>query len=240
MSDPKKNLMLYGLMFVTGLVAVSLSAFVFARSPKSAGPSMGRAASFAVLGGSTVTNSGATAITGDLGVSSPGVEVTGFPPGTMARGAQHVGDPAANQAQADAQSAYAVLAGKPCTGSLTGQDLGGKTLAPGVYCFTSSAELTGQLVLDGHGKGDKGVWVFQIASTLTTATNSSVLMRNGAHSGNVFWQVGSAATLGTGTVFAGNIVAYSSITMNTASNLSGRALAREAVTMDNNKIQSPK
>jgi len=240
MSDPKKNLMLYGLMFVTGLVAVSLSAFVFARSPKSAGPSMGRAASFAVLGGSTVTNTGATAITGDLGVSSPGVSVTGFPPGTMARGTQHVGDPAANQAQFDAQSAYAVLAGKPCTTPLTGQDLGGKTLAPGVYCFTSSAQLTGRLVLDGQGKGGNGVCIFQIASTLTTATNSSVVMSKGARAGNVFWQVGSAATLGTGTAFAGNILAYSSITMNTASNLSGRALAREAVTMDNNKIQSPK
>src|SRR5438045_8760492 len=117
MSDLKKNLMLYGLMFVTGLVAVSLSAFVFARSPKSAGPSMGRAASFAVLGGSTVTNSGATAITGDLGVSSPGVEDTGFPPGEMARGAHHIAYPAANQPQADAQRAIAVVHGQPCPGA---------------------------------------------------------------------------------------------------------------------------
>jgi len=210
-----------------------------AGSRKPAGPSLGRAASFVVLGGSTVTSTGATAITGDLGVSSPGVSVTGFPPGTMARGAQHVGDPAANQAQADAQSAYAVLAGKPCTTPLTGQDLGGKTLAPGVYCFTSSAQLTGRLVLDGRGKGNNGVWIFQIASTLTTATNSSVVMSKGGRAGNVFWQVGSAATLGTGTAFAGNILAYSSITMNTASNLSGRALAREAVTMDGNNIQAP-
>jgi hypothetical protein len=211
-----------------------------AGSVKPAGPSLGRATSFVVLGGSTVTNTGATAITGDLGVSSPGVSVTGFPPGTMARGAQHVGDPAANQAQADAQSAYAVLAGKPCTTPLTGQDLGGKSLAPGVYCFTSSAQLTGRLVLDGRGKGDNAVWIFQIASTLTTATNSSVVMSKGGRAGNVFWQVGSGATLGTGTAFAGNILAYSSITMNTASNLSGRALAREAVTMDNNSIRAPK
>jgi len=113
-------------------VAVSLSAYVSAGSPAPSAPSLGRAASFTVLGGSTVTNTGATAITGDLGVSSAGVSVTGFPPGTMARGGQHVADPAANQAQADAQSAYAVLAGKPCTTPLTGQDLGGKTLAPGV------------------------------------------------------------------------------------------------------------
>jgi len=239
MSDPRKNLMFYGLMLVTAVVAVSLSAFSSAGRPKPAGPSLGRAASFVVLGGSTVTNTGATAITGDLGVSGPGVSVTGFPPGTMARGSQHVGDPVANQAQFDAQSAYVVLAGKPCTTSLTGQDLGGKILGPGVYCFTSSAQLTGELVLDGRGKGNKGVWIFQIASTLTTATNSSVGMRSGAHGYNVFWQVGSAATLGTGTKFVGNILAYSSITMNTASNLSGRALAREGVTMDNNNIQVP-
>jgi len=238
MSDPRKNLMFYALILVMALVAVSLSAFVSAGSPKPAGPTLGRAASFVVLGGSTVTNTGATAITGDLGVSGPGVSVTGFPPGTMARGTQHVGDPVANQAQFDAQSAYVVLAGKPCTTPLTGQDLGGKTLAPGVYCFTSSAQLTGQLVLDGRGN-NKGVWVFQIASTLTTATNSSVGMRKGAHGYNVFWQVGSAATLGTGTAFVGNILAYSSITMNTAANLSGRALAREAVTMDSNNIQAP-
>jgi hypothetical protein len=239
MSDPRRNLMFYGLMLLTAVVAVSLSAFVSAGRLKPAGPSLGRAAGFVVLGGSTVTNTGSTAITGDLGVSGPGVSVTGFPPGTLARGTQHVGDPAANQAQFDAQRAYGVLAGKPCTTPLTGQDLGGKTLAPGVYCFTSSAQLTGRLVLDGRGKGDNGVWIFQIASTLMTATNSSVMMRNGAHAGNVFWQVGSAATLGTGTAFAGNILAYSSITMNTASNLSGRALAREAVTMDSNNIRAP-
>lgn len=238
MSDPKKNLMFYGLILVVASAAALLPAFVSAASPAQAAPSLGRAASFAVLGGSTVTNTGATAITGDLGVSSPGVSVTGFPPGTMARGTQHVGDPVANQAQRDAQSAYAALAGMACNTPLTGQDLGGKTLAPGVYCFTSSAQLTGQLVLEGRGK-NKGVWVFQIASTLTTATNSAVVMSKGGRAGNVFWQVGSAATLGTGTAFAGSILAYSSITLNTAANLSGRALAREAVTMDSNKIRVP-
>jgi hypothetical protein len=238
MSNPKKNLMFYGLILVTALAAASLSAFVAAGSPGPSAPSLGRAGSFAVLGGSTVTNTGATSITGDLGVSSPGVSVTGFPPGTMARGAQHVGDPAANQAQADAQSAYAVLAGKACNTPLTGQDLGGKSLAPGVYCFTSSAQLTGRLVLDGRGQSS-AVWVFQIASTLTTATNSSVVMTKSGRAGNVFWQVGSGATLGTGTSFAGNVLAYSSITMNTAANLSGRALARAAVTMDSNNMRVP-
>lgn len=238
MSDPKKNVMLFGLILVTAIAAVSVSALASGDSAKAAAPSLGRAGSFAVLGGSTVTNTGATAISGDLGVSSPGVSVTGFPPGTQARGTQHVGDPAANQAQVDAQRAYGALAGMTCTTALTGQDLGGKALAPGVYCFTSSAQLTGQLVLDARGNS-KGVWIFQIASTLTSATNSSVVMRKGGRAGNVFWQVGSGATLGTGTAFIGNILAYSSITMNTAANLSGRALAREAVTMDGNNMRVP-
>jgi hypothetical protein len=231
MNNPTKTLALVA-------VAALLSAFVLPRSPKLVGPSLGRAWSFAVLGGSTVTNTGSTAITGDLGLSSPGVSLTGFPPGTQARGIQHVGDPAANQAQSDAQRAYLALADMTCSTALTGQDLGGKALAPGVYCFTSSAELTGQLVLDGRGNS-KGVWVFQVASTLTTATNSSVVMRKGGRPANVFWQVGSGATLGTGTAFIGNILAYSSITMNTAANLQGRALARQAVTMDSNNMRVP-
>ena len=238
MSDPKKTLTFYGLILGTVTIAGLLSAFIFPGSPKVAAPSLGRAWSFAVLGGSTVTNTGSTAITGDLGLSSPGVSVTGFPPGTQARGIQHVGDPAANQAQSDAQRAYLALADMPCSTALTGQDLGGKALAPGVYCFTSSAELTGQLVLDTRGK-PKEIWVFQVASTLTTATNSSVVMRKSGRPGNVFWQVGSGATLGTGSAFIGNILAYSSITMNTAANLQGRALARQAVTMDNNQMRVP-
>lgn len=238
MSNPRKSLALYALIFVIIPVAALLSAYASADSSAPTAPSLGRAGGFAVLGGSAVTNTGATVITGDLGISSPGVSVTGFPPGTMARGVQHVGDPQANQAQRDAQSAYAYLAGLPCNTPLTGQDLGGKSLAPGVYCFTSSAQLTGQLALDGRGKG-KGAWVFQIASTLTTATNASVVMKKNGRAANVFWQVGSGATLGTGTAFTGNILAYSSITMNTAANLSGSALARQAVTMDNNKIRVP-
>jgi hypothetical protein len=242
MSDPKKSLMFYGLTLglTVGIVSIAglVSSSVSGASLSPAAPSLGRAWSFVVLGGSTVTNTGATRITGDVGVSSPGVSVTGFPPATIAGGAQHVGDPAANQAQRDAQTASAALAGKVCGTPLTGQDLGGKTLSPGVYCFTSSAPLTGQLVLDARGNPD-GVWVFQIASTLTTATNSSVVMRERGRAGNVFWQVGSAATLGTGTAFAGNILAYSSITMTTGASLSGRALARAAVTMDGNVMHVP-
>jgi Ice-binding-like len=238
MSDPKKNLMFYGLTLGIVTVAALLSAAVSGGSLSPAAPSLGRAQSFVVLGGSTVTNTGATQLTGDVGVSSPGVSVTGFPPATIAGGAQHVGDPAANQAQRDAQIAYAALSGRVCNTPLTGQDLGGKTLSPGVYCFTSSAPLTGQLVLDARGNPN-GVWVFQIASTLTTATNSSVIVRASGRAGNVFWQVGSAATLGSGTAFTGNLLAYSSITMNTGASLSGRALARAAVTMDSNNMHLP-
>jgi type VI secretion system secreted protein VgrG len=234
-NNPRKNLMFYGLMLVLVPVTALPSAYVSAGSPAPAAPSLGRASSFAVLGGSTVTNTGATKITGDVGVSSPGVSVTGFPPATIAGGAQHVGDPAANAAQRDAQTAYAALAGEACTTPLTGQDLGGKRLPPGVYCFTSAAQVTGELVLDARGNAN-GAWVFKIASALTTATGASVVMSNSGRAGNVFWQVGSAATLGTGTAFAGTILAYSSITMNTGASLSGRALARAAVTLDNNNM----
>lgn len=237
MSDPKKNFALYVLLLVIVAAVATLSAFVSVGGSSPAAPSLGRAGSFAVLGGSTVTSTGATAITGDLGVSSPGLSVTGFPPGTIS-GTQRVGDPAANQAQRDAQTAYNALAGRTCNTPLTGQDLGGKSLAPGVYCFTSSAQLTGQLVLDARGHST-GIWVFQIASTLTTASNASVIMTKSGRPGNVFWQVGSAATLGTGTTFAGNILAYSSITMNTGARLSGRALARAAVTLDDNSMRLP-
>ena len=161
MSDPKKNLMFYAFMLVIVSVAALLSAAVSVDRLAPAAPSLGRARTFAVLGGSTVTNTGATKITGAVGVSSPGVSVTGFPPGTIARGAPHVGDPAANQAQRDAQAAYAALAGKTCTIPLTGQDLGGKALAPGVHCFTSSAQLTGQLMLDARGDPN-AVWVSRL------------------------------------------------------------------------------
>jgi len=238
MTDPKKNLAFYSLTLVIASAAAWLSAYASPGNRAAAAPSLGRARSFAVLGGSTVTNTGATKTTGDLGVSSPGVSITGFPPGTIAGGAQHVGDATANQAQRDAQTAYGALAGQTCTTALTGQDLGGRTLTPGVYCFTSSAPLTGRLVLDARGNAN-GVWVFQIATTLTTASNAAVVMSKSGRAGNVFWQVGSAATLGTGTAFAGNILAYSSITMKTGARLSGRALARAAVTMDGNTMHVP-
>jgi type VI secretion system secreted protein VgrG len=119
---------------------------------------------------------------------------------------------------------------------LTGQDLGGLTLTPGVYCFSTSAQLTGTLTLDAQGNSS-AVFIFKIGSTLTTASASSVLLINSASSCGVFWQVGSSATLGTGTALAGTIVALTSITLNTGSSVSGRTLARNgAVTLDDNNV----
>jgi hypothetical protein len=156
-------------------------------------PPMGTTQSFAVLGSSTVTNTGPTVITGDLGVD-PGTAITGFPPGTVVGGTIHSADAVALQAQTDNTTAYNHLAGEACNTNLTGMDLGTLTpLVPGVYCFPStSAQLTGTLTLNAGGNPD-AVWVFQIGSTLTTASNSSVVLENGAQLCNVFWQVGRLA-----------------------------------------------
>jgi len=202
-----------------------------------AAPVLGSAQTFAVLGGSTVTNTGATTITGDLGVD-PGLAVTGFPPGIVMGGAVHAGDALALQAQTDVTAAYGVLASEACSQDLTGKDLGGLTLTPGVYCFSSSAQLTGSLTLDAQGHAD-AVFVFKIVSTLTSASNASVNVINGGGDCGVFWQVGSSATLGTGTSFVGSILALTSISITTGATISGRALARNgAVTMDQNVISA--
>ncbi len=199
-----------------------------------AAPPLGTVQSFAVLGGSTVTNTGSSVITGDLGVS-PGLAITGFPPGIV-NGTTHAGDAVALQAQSDLVIAYNSLAGQACNTDLTGQDLGGKTLTQGVYCFTTSAQLTGTLSLDAQGDS-AAVFVFKIGSTLTTASSSIVQMLNGGSACNVFWQVGSSATIGSGSTFSGNILALTSITLNTATNVTGRILARNgAVTLDTNLV----
>ena len=197
---------------------------------------LGTAEGFAVLGASTVTNTGPSVITGNLGVS-PGSAITGFPPGTVASGTIHAADAVAAQAQSDVTVAYNDLAGRASNFNLTGQDLGGLTLTPGVYTFASSAQLTGILTLDAQGDPN-AEFVFQIGSTITTASGSFVTVINGADSCNVYWQVGSSATLGTGTSFAGNILALTSITLTTnATILNGRALAQNgAVTMDSNQV----
>jgi len=199
-----------------------------------ADPVLGTAGSFAVLAGSTVTNTGPTTIQGNVGVSS-GTAITGFPPGTVS-GTMHSNDATASQAQIDLTTAYNVAAGEAVTDNLTGQGLGGLTLTPGVYYFASSAQLTGTLTLDNTLNAN-ALYVFQIGSTLTTASNSSVDFINGGDD-NVFWQVGSSATLGTDTAFEGNILALTSITLTTGASIDdGRALARTgAVTLDTNNI----
>jgi Ice-binding-like/PEP-CTERM motif len=196
---------------------------------------LGTAGSYAVLAGSTVTNTGPSVLNGNLGVS-PGSAVTGFPPG-MVNGTINMANGPAAQAQSDLTAAYVKAAGLASTGTLTGQDLGGKVLTPGVYFLASSAQLTGTLTLNAQGNPN-ALFVFQIGSALTTASNSAVVFTNGLVDKNVFWQVGSSATLGTGTAFAGNILALTSITMNTGAGIScGSALARNgAVTLDNNVI----
>ena len=156
---------------------------------------LGTAESFAVLGGETVTNTGSSVITGNVGVS-PGSAVTGFPPGIVIGGTIHAADAVTAQAQADLTTAYNSLDALPVTDDLTGDDLGGMFLMPGVYNFDTSAQLTGVLTLDGAGNS-ASTFVFQIGSTLTTASNSAVLLINGANANNVFWVVGSSATLGT-------------------------------------------
>lgn len=196
-------------------------------------PTLGTAGQYAVLAGQTVTNTGLTTVTGNIGVS-PGSAITGFPPGIVTGGSIHSADAAALQAQSDLVAAYTTLAGEPCNTDLTGQDLGGLTLTAGVYCFSSSAQLTGTLTLDAQGD-PSAIFIFQVGSALTTASNSKVIVINGGSNCNTYWQIGSSAVLGTTTAFAGNILALASITLNTNATIDGRLLARNgAVTLQSN------
>src|ERR1700736_5951662 len=221
------------------LIALSLvvSAFVLGAWPMAALAAtqrrMGTAGNFAVLAGSTITNTGPTVISGGLGLS-PGSAVTGFPPGVAT--VKHKTDAVALAAKNALVTAYNDLASWGATRSMTGQDLGGKTLTPGVYTFSSSAQLTGTLPLKGNG-----IYIFQMGSTLTTASNSKVLVTGGAQGCGVYWKVGSSATLGSGTQVKGTGIALTSITMVTgASIIPGRARARNgAVTLDSNRISMP-
>ena len=212
------------------IVMLATASPAFAQSS----PSLGNAASFGVLAGSTVTNTGPSVIGGNVGVS-PGSAITGFPPGTVSAGsALHSANATSAAAQLSLTTAYDNLAGQTPTQNLTGQDLGGKVLTSGVYKFDSSAQLTGTLTLDAQGSSNSA-FIFQMGSTLTTATGSRVIMTNGGSLCNVYWQVGSSATLGTTTSLIGNILALTSITLNTGATVFGRALARNgAVTLDSN------
>lgn len=228
--------------FTIPVIAFTLSASVLLGGGAGAAPSpvnLGTADAFAVLGASTVTNTGPSVIIGDLGVS-PGTAVTGFPPGIVSPpGTIHAADTVAVEAQTALTAAYNTAAGLPCAADLTGQDLGGLTLTPGVYCFSSSSQLTGTLTLDGQGDPEAD-FVFQTGSTLVTASSSTVLLINQAQACRVFHQVGSSATLGTGSNFVGTIMALTSITATTGASVQGRLLARNgAVTLDSNLVTRP-
>jgi len=199
-------------------------------------PVLGTAATYGILAGSTVTCVTGGTINADVGVS-PGSTTTGFPP-CVITGSTNLANAASAQAQVDLTAAYNYLAGRPCGTIVTPADIGGRTLAPGVYCVASSLAVTGTVTLAGPANG---VWVFQMGSTLTTGTNANIALSGGAQARNVWWQVGSSATLGTGTTFRGNIIALTSITLVDNATMLGRALARNgAVSLGtNNTITLP-
>ena len=232
MSEPMARFVRACQVFALLTVAV----VVHGSSADAAGPAsvgLGTAADFAVLGGSAVTNTGPTVVNGNLGVS-PGTAVSGFPPGTV-NGTIHVADAVAAQAQSDVTTAYNDAAGRTGAGTVSG-NLGGQTLTPGIYKSESSLGLTGTLTLNGQGDED-AVFIFQVGSTLTTASASRVRLIGRADPCNVFWQVGSSATLGTDSTFTGTILALTSISVTTDVTIDGRALARNgAVTLDTNTI----
>ncbi|TAM90198.1 DUF3494 domain-containing protein [bacterium] len=203
------------------------------------GVPLGSDSTFAVLAASTVSNSGPTIVTGDLGVS-PGTAVTGFGPGTgtVTGGAIHAGDPTAAQAQLDLTTAYNNAAGRVNPAAVPA-DIGGTVIPPGLYKAPVSLAITGNVTLDGQNDPNS-VFIFQMASTLTTSTNSTVTLINRANACNVFWQVGSSATLNTASTFNGTILAQASISLGTGATVNGRVLARTgAVTLLSNIVTKP-
>jgi hypothetical protein len=215
------------------IIASFLSSGSLARAQSA--PALGSAESFAVLGATTVTSTGLTVIKGNLGVS-PGTAVTGFPPGAVIGGTIHSNDALATSAHADAFTAYSALAAETCgndlSGSVLGTSPGAVSLVPGVYCFGTSAQLTGTLTLSG-----KGIYVFQVGTTLTTASASAIVLANGAAAEDVFWQIGTSTTFGVNTSFVGSIFANVSDTITAGSSVAGRIFAiTGAVTLDSNAI----
>jgi Ice-binding-like len=192
---------------------------------------------FAVLAGSGITNTGLTAITGDIG-SFPTTSITGTST-LVLNGTNHKGDAVTQQAKKDLVGAYINAANEGPVIPIAGGILGGRKLVSGVYNSASSMDLTGTLTLNGQGREDS-VFIFQVGSALTTASGSQVRLVNGAQGCNVFWQIGSSATLGTGSTFQGSLMALTSITATTGALVHGRLLARNgAVTLDTNRITKP-
>lgn len=224
-----------GLVAIASLAAVAAVATIADAAQSPVG--LGTADSFAILAGQAVTNTGPSTINGDLGVS-PGTAVTGFPPGTV-NGTLHSADAVAGKAQDDLTIAYNDAAGRTPP-ALVPADLGGETLTAGVYRNGTAIALTGSLTLDAQGDPN-AVFIFQAGSTLITASGSHVNLINGAQACNVFWQIGSSATLGTSSTFSGNILALTSISVNNSVTVHGRVLARNgAVTLNNDTITAAK
>jgi hypothetical protein len=194
---------------------------------------LGSAGSFAVLANTTITSAGVSDVTGDLG-TYPGVSITGFPPGTLT-GVKHINDTESLNAQSDANSAFSSLGALTPTGSVSG-DIGGTTITSGVYSVGSTLAITGTLTLDGQGNPD-ALFIFQIPSTFSPGAGSVISLTNGAQPGNVYWLVGSSATLGANSTLVGNIVAFTSISVGANTSIDGRLIALGgAVTLDTNTV----
>jgi hypothetical protein len=227
----RRSLGALGVGLLSGVLLVSLSssdAFAAATAVN-----LGSATPYAVVAGSTITNTGPTVINGDVGLS-PGTSITGFPPG-LVNGTTDAADATSLAAQTSSTAAFGVAAGETPFATVAGGTLGGNTYAPGIYNAGALA-LTGSVTLNAGGNA-AAVFIFQSGSTLVTATSSSVVLEGGAQACNVFWTVDSSATLGTTTDFAGTILAQTSITMDTGASISGRLFAQTgAVTLDDNAI----
>jgi len=224
--------MLMGLVLAVGLL--------FPHREATAGQApvyLGSAGSFAVLAGTTITSTNDGTINGDVGVWPGTTWVVGVPP-VIVNGTVHLGDPTAARAQADLTTAYNAAAGRSLGVILSDGELGGKTLAPGLYRSAPGSFGITLVDLTLDARGDRNaVWIFQMASTLTVGSGRQVILAGGAQARNIFWQVGSSATLGTSSVFKGNILAFTAITVNTGAKLDGRALARNAaVTLDGSNL----
>jgi hypothetical protein len=234
------------LFLLACVLGITLGVFPSIAVASVAQPRLLSARNFTVIAASAITNTGSTTITGNLAISpKKASSVTGFPPGVVT-GAKDEDNAVAIRAQTDLVTTYNDAANATPFKNMSGVNLGGKTLTPGVYHFSSSAQLTGTLILNGQGRSSS-VFIFQIGSALTTASAARVVLINRASSCNVFWQVTSSATLGTGTSFQGNLIALTSITMTTGATIGvgggvngGRALARNgALTLDTNIIRPP-